>query len=713
MSLNIGELYGTISLDDSKFDSGVQRAQGRLTGLGSSMARTAGHMTAALGRAALMGVTALGGMAIAGGVMGVKVAAGNEQAMIGFTTMLGSAKKAGAFLKDLQSFAAKTPFEFPELQTAASSLISAGVAAKDVIPIMTTLGDATSGMGTGSEGVQRATVALQQMNAAGKISGEDLNQLRDAGIPVYDLLATATGKSKAKIVELAAAGKLGKKELTQLMTALSSGKGLERFNGLMAKQSTSLVGLWSTLKDTLGQGLATAITPMIPMIKDGLGGAITFLTANMPKLASGLKSVVTHVQAWFTAQNSGKGFDLGAMFDRVQAAAKKMWPMIKSAAKEMQGIGPIISVTGTAFRFVADHIDTVVKYMPLLITAFVAYKAAQAASNLVALAHLPIAGATVVSNFALAGANRALATQMMLTNGVEKVGMVTRLRATIATVAGTAAGLAASAASKVWAAGQWLLNAALTANPIGLVIAGIALLIGGIVLIATKTTWFQTVWEYMSGALGKAWQWLWNSILAPIIRFVLNGFATITDGIASMLRVLSNIPGFGWAKTAADKMAGAADKARALASGVKDIKDKKVAVDVRFTSNYSLIQAQMLSLSNAKNKLAGMPGRAHGGPVRAGMPYVVGEHRPELFVPDQNGTIIPRVPSVPKIRGLAAEPAPAAMGGFGRAGQGGPLVGLAIEGTLDLGNGLVGMLRGVVKSELAETGARARYAGVS
>jgi len=36
--------------------------------------------------------------------------------------------------------------------------------------------------------------------------------------------------------------------------------------------------------------------------------------------------------------------------------------------------------------------------------------------------------------------------------------------------------------------------------------------------------------------------------------------------------------------------------------------------------------------------------RAQGGPVRAGQPYIVGEKRPEVFVPEQNGQIIPRVP---------------------------------------------------------------------
>lgn len=44
--------------------------------------------------------------------------------------------------------------------------------------------------------------------------------------------------------------------------------------------------------------------------------------------------------------------------------------------------------------------------------------------------------------------------------------------------------------------------------------------------------------------------------------------------------------------------------------------------------------------------MLGLPGRASGGPVRAGQPYIVGEKRPELFIPDANGTIVPRVPSV-------------------------------------------------------------------
>jgi len=188
-------------------------------------------------------------------------------------------------------------------------------------------------------------------------------------------------------------------------------------------------------------------------------------------------------------------------------------------------------------------------------------------------------------------------------------------------------------ATGVWAAIQWILNAALTANPIGLVVAAIGLLVAGIVLVATKTTWFQTIWEYMSGALGKAWQWMWNSILAPIIRFVLNGFASITDGIANMLGILGHIPGFKWAKDAAAAMSGAADKAHALANGIKDIPNK-VPVAVNFSSNFSVIGQQVASLIGSRNKLAAMgphPGAASGMDNWRGGPLWVGEHGKELL----------------------------------------------------------------------------------
>lgn len=272
-----------------------ERVQQKVAGSSSGLSGALGGVAGIAGKAALaMGAVAATGVAM-GGALGLKTAANLETAEIAFTTMLGSAAKAKAFIADLSDFAAKTPFDFPGLQEGASQLIAAGIATRDVIPMMTTLGNVTAGMGTGAEGIQRATTALQQMTAAQKISAEDLNQLRDAGIPVYDLLSRALGKSKAEIAGMVQGGKLGKEALDKMMGALRTGNGLERFNGLMEKQATSLSGLWSTFKDNLGMGLAKAIQPLLPELKSLLGWAGEKLPPALNALASGLSGLIQ----WF------------------------------------------------------------------------------------------------------------------------------------------------------------------------------------------------------------------------------------------------------------------------------------------------------------------------------------------------------------------------------------------------------------------------------
>jgi tape measure domain-containing protein len=343
-------------------------------------------------------VAGLGAGAAAAVGLGLKTAASMETAQIGFETMLGSADKAGKFLKDLQAFAAKTPFEFPELQTAASSLISVGFATKDVIPMMTTLGNVTSGMGTGSEGIKRATVALQQMSAAGRITGEDLNQLRDAGVPVFDLLAAATGKSKEEVAALAQAGKLGKDEMNQLFEALKTGKGLERFNGLMEKQSASLSGMFSTLKDTVQMGLAGAVEPVVPLLSAAIPKAAALATTAFASLGPMLSNFIGQAVALIdvirggddVAQGAGEIIDsmfgnTGALVGPVREfvlVLEDVWTVIREGVlpvfAELYSTMPsFLTPLGLArdlLGFVADHATVLQPILAGLLAGFIAYR---------------------------------------------------------------------------------------------------------------------------------------------------------------------------------------------------------------------------------------------------------------------------------------------------------------------------------------------------
>ncbi|MFE2106633.1 hypothetical protein ACFXAF_12310 [Kitasatospora sp. NPDC059463] len=74
--------------------------------------------------------------------------------------------------------------------------------------------------------------------------------------------------------------------------------------------------------------------------------------------------------------------------------------------------------------------------------------------------------------------------------------------------------LALVAALAVWAAVQWVLNSALLANPLTWIVLGIVALVAAIVVIATKTTWFQDLWKGAMDGISAAWNWTWNLLKA-------------------------------------------------------------------------------------------------------------------------------------------------------------------------------------------------------
>lgn len=103
------------------------------------------------------------------------------------------------------------------------------------------------------------------------------------------------------------------------------------------------------------------------------------------------------------------------------------------------------------------------------------------------------------------------------------------IRSTAATAAAKIAQIAQAVATGVVTVAQWALNVAMTANPIGIIIVAIGALIAVIVLIATKTTWFQTAWKATWGAIKTAaaavGSWfrdtLWGAWLKPVFDFVI------------------------------------------------------------------------------------------------------------------------------------------------------------------------------------------------
>ena len=224
--------------------------------LRKELANTKKELETNLGSAAMtashIAVAGIAGIAASLGALGVKAvqAAGSfQQTQAAMTNMLGSAERAQSLLSDLQSFAAKTPFEFNDVAAATQKFLAFGFTAEQVIPTLTAVGDAAAGVGLGKEGVDRVTLALGQMAAKAKVQSDEMLQLTEAGIPAWQMLADKIGVSVPQAMDMVSKGAVDAQTGLQALV----GGMEERFGGMMEQQSSTITGTWSNMMDGLSQ----------------------------------------------------------------------------------------------------------------------------------------------------------------------------------------------------------------------------------------------------------------------------------------------------------------------------------------------------------------------------------------------------------------------------------------------------------------------------
>ena len=173
-----------------------------------------------------------------------------EQYTTSLEVMLGSASKASAMIEKMRDFAAKTPLTLENVISGGSLLMSYGVDESNLIDTMTKLGDLASG---NAEKMDRITLAYGQMLAKGKVTGEELMQMTEAGVPLQTALAESIGVTGEEFSKMVSAGKVGIDDLNKAITGLTTGDG--KFAGMMEKQSQTMQGMLSTLQDNISEFL--------------------------------------------------------------------------------------------------------------------------------------------------------------------------------------------------------------------------------------------------------------------------------------------------------------------------------------------------------------------------------------------------------------------------------------------------------------------------
>lgn len=202
-----------------------------------------------------IGSGAIGLGIVAGLGKAVQSAGRLEQIEIGLQGVEGSAEAAATRIEELRAFDKVSPLDFEQTAASAQQLRGMGAAGKDVIPILTSLGNATAAAGRGQGEFSRSVLAVSQILSKGKLQGDELLQLAEAGVPLNDLmkeLGTSFG-------EVGKAGITSERFIAALVKTMSQG----RFSGAMEAQSRTLNGSLSTLHGTVNQVAAAIGKPWL------------------------------------------------------------------------------------------------------------------------------------------------------------------------------------------------------------------------------------------------------------------------------------------------------------------------------------------------------------------------------------------------------------------------------------------------------------------
>ncbi|WP_346815501.1 tape measure protein [Aeromonas hydrophila] len=197
-------------------------------------------------------------------------------------------KEASAWIQD---FAKNTPLQLSEVTQVFVRLKAFGI--DPMAGAMQGIVDQAFKLGGGFEEVQGISLALGQAWAKQKLQGEEILQLIERGVPVWQMLEQVTGKNTAELQKLSEAGKLGRDTIQALMNEIAA-----QSSGAAANNMSLLSGLISNAQDNLAK--------FYRMVAEN--GALTWLKNQLASLNREFDQMAQdgRLQAW--AQRLSDGF---------------------------------------------------------------------------------------------------------------------------------------------------------------------------------------------------------------------------------------------------------------------------------------------------------------------------------------------------------------------------------------------------------------------
>jgi tape measure domain-containing protein len=291
---------------------------------GDTATESAASLGSSIGKiGAAAGIAALGKQMIDLGLNSALVADKFDTVRKALGLMTGSTQAGNELYTVMQDLAARTPFTFDDISQGTQKLLAMGFTAKEIPAVMTAIGDASSAVGGGAEGVNRITLALGQMQAKGKITTEEMMQLQEMGVPAFRILADATGVSQQALMEMVSQGIVPATDNLNTLIA-----GMEKnYGGMMAQQMDTATQAQSNFQDATdraNQALGEISGPAVKTAFNWLTVALDTATVGMQNFGNWLNWADQSLIRWqLHLQGATEAEIAGALAARDSSAITK------------------------------------------------------------------------------------------------------------------------------------------------------------------------------------------------------------------------------------------------------------------------------------------------------------------------------------------------------------------------------------------------------
>jgi len=292
--MELFKIVGTIAVTNTEANNALDETADKASGTHSKIStafKAIGNAALAAGKVVAMGMATITTAFIALGTLAVNYNSQMEQYQTSFEVMLGSQEQALDMVEQLKEAAAKTPFEMKDLASTTQLLLNYGLTADEAKDKLMMLGDIAQG---DADKMQRIATAYGQMSSAGKVSLEDIKQMIEAGFNPLQEISETTGESMESLYDRISNGTLTIDEITASMER-STAEGGKYFQS-MEKQSQTLSGKLSTLKDTINSALGEAFSSVSDILSGDVIPKLTELAQTyIPVLGSVLEQILPPV----------------------------------------------------------------------------------------------------------------------------------------------------------------------------------------------------------------------------------------------------------------------------------------------------------------------------------------------------------------------------------------------------------------------------------